>query len=466
MPWDNGRYTEPTLQKTKTLPTVTTKKAAASTKKAVTKKAATPKKTVAAKMPYWSNGQPTSPTLKKGPSVPGWSNGVFTPRTLGTGTGAATRSGSRTGAKSQGGAIPKKKSTTITSPSAEWNQNRVATTQPVAEEAVIPGFGKSLADYIASIGADPNVAAQLAAFSTERNAATQRAGTGDASLAAMYAALRAQTDKDSAASTARYAQGQQAAQGATDTAQANLSQANAAAQADQNTTLANLGVSGANDRPGGAAGVQEEYAKLSNSGVQQTGNASMQQLISQGNSQADYSGKMATAADFTGAGRRADLQTQLSDYLNELGAAEAEAKSAAQETSYNRAKDQYNADYQSYWDQQNWSDGRDDQAYSRAQNALSASSTNQPEAVDPTSLKGQQLASYTLQSAGVPSQDQNSIMQLIFKGASMAGTSAKGIKTSSFQAAYQAIQDAIASGTLDPSYQGAALSAAATVLGT
>jgi hypothetical protein len=57
-------------------------------------------------------------------------------------------------------------------------------------------------------------------------------------------------------------------------------------------------------------------------------------------------------------------------------------------------------------------------------------------------------------------------MNLIAQGANNAGTDAKGNKTNSFQGAYRAIQEAVASGQLSPNLQGQAVQAAVAAFGS
>lgn len=326
-----------------------------------------------------------------------------------------------------------------------------------------PMFGKTLADYLAGAGDGSGlITSQLAALEGLRNSGRQQQATGDSEIAAMYAALENSLRADREASQQRYAGAEQASKENTGEAQATIDAAAKAAQQAQNETLKNLGISGANKQ---SAATQAGYTSTNTAGNQQIGNATVQNLIERGASDSDLITQNVAAAGFRGANRRADLQQELMDYLSGLAGQEAQLRDSAAQQARDEARAQYEADYSNFWQNQQYGDSRDDEAWSRAMQEAELNGQSQQQ-IDPTDLKGQDAVVYSMQNAGVPARAQQAILNTIYSGLSNAGSLTKNGTTSPYAAAYAAVNQAVADGTIPSQYATLAFNAALQLSGS
>lgn len=314
------------------------------------------------------------------------------------------------------------------------------------QEQDVPMFGKSLSDYLSEAGDGSGlISSQLAALEAERARGRGQQQKGDADIAAMYAALQNSLRGDQATTAQRYTDAQAASQASTNQANSAIQNAQQQVAQSQDQTLANLGISDAGQQ---AERTQGEYHGMNTGTNAIKGDANVQNLISGGQGQQNLLQSNISAAGFQGASRRADLQTELMDYLSNIGNQEATLRDNARQQAQSLAQSRYGADSDAFYREQDYRNGLDDRAYNRGMDAdqrdlqwqqfQAEQDASSNQAVDPSKLRGNDSALYYLQQAGVAPQDQQVILQSIYES---IGTSDGG-KTPN---AYAAGQKAIAS---------------------
>lgn len=229
-------------------------------------------------------------------------------------------------------------------------------------------FDKTLADYLAQAGDGSNlITSQLAALEAQRASGRAQQQRGDSDIANMYAALQQSLKQDQASTGERYAAANQQSIDSSNAANQAIQQALTNAQSSQDQTLANLGISDAGKQ---AAQTQADYNTMNTAATATDADAARQALASQGQAQQDLYGSWGTAAGFRGNERRADLQNELAQYLSQIGGQEAQLRDSAAQQARSMAQQQYGADQDAFYRNQEYLQGLDDRAYSRGQDQL------------------------------------------------------------------------------------------------
>lgn len=229
-------------------------------------------------------------------------------------------------------------------------------------------FERTLSDYLAQAGDGSNlISSQLAALEAQRASGRAQQQRGDSDIANMYRALQASLKGDQADVASRYAAANQESINSSNAANQAIQQALTNAQGSQNETLANLGISDAGKQ---AAQTQADYNTMNTSAVATDADAARQALNRQGQAQGDLYGAWGTAAGFRGNERRADLQSELAQYLSQIAGQEAQLRDSAAQQARQMAQSQYSADQDAFYRQQEYMQGLDDRAYSRGQDQL------------------------------------------------------------------------------------------------
>lgn len=214
----------------------------------------------------------------------------------------------------------------------------------------IATFGKTLEDYLSNAGSGEDlIANQLRGLDRQRDLSRGDARTGTEAVGSIYGGLEKTFDQESKEADKQYEGTQQQIQSSTDAASRNLAQALASGNSDIAKTLANLGIEDSGKQ---AQQTRDEYGVQNANQAAQRGNADIQNLISRGQSQQDFLQGSQAAAGFAGADAQSEIQRDLQDVLGAYGTQENQLRDNAAIQARNNAVQQYNADAEAFYAQQ------------------------------------------------------------------------------------------------------------------
>lgn len=214
----------------------------------------------------------------------------------------------------------------------------------------ISTFEKTLQDYLAAAGnGEDLITNQLGALDDQRASGRADARTGKAAVGSIYGGLEDSFKGSKKQAGKQNRQAQDQIQDSTDAASANLAQALASGNSDIAKTLANLGISDAGQE---AQQTRDEYGIQNANQAAQRGNADIANLVSRGQTQQEFLGESQAAAGFAGSDAQSEIQRDLLDYLQQIGGQESQLRDNAALQARNNAVQQYNADAEAFYAQQ------------------------------------------------------------------------------------------------------------------
>lgn len=214
----------------------------------------------------------------------------------------------------------------------------------------ISTFDKTLQDYLDAAGSGEDlILNQLDALDDQRASGRQDARTGKQAVGSIYGGLEKSFDSAKKQAGQQNKSAQQQIQSSTDAASRNLSQALAAGNSDIAKTLAALGIS---DSAQQAQQTRDEYGVQNADQAARRGEADIANLVSRGQSQQDFLTGSQSAANFAGSDAQSEIQRDLLDYLQQIGGQESQLRDNAALQARNNAVQQYNADAEAFYQQQ------------------------------------------------------------------------------------------------------------------
>lgn len=238
----------------------------------------------------------------------------------------------------------------------------------------ISTFDKSLQDYLAAAGSGEDlIANQLRSLDKERATGRSDAAEGKAAVGSIYGGLKKSFNDDKKISRQQNKLAQKDIQSSADAASASLTNALAAGNSDIAQTLANLGIS---DAAGQAQATRDEYGIQNADTAARRGEADIAELVSRGQTQQDFLTESGAAAGFAGSDAQSEIQRDLLGYLQAIGGRESQLRDNAALQARNNAVQQYNADAEAFYRQQQaqvqaaeMAAQQDQQAWQRAMDA-------------------------------------------------------------------------------------------------
>lgn len=235
-------------------------------------------------------------------------------------------------------------------------------------------FGKTLEDYLSNAGSGEDlIQNQLRALDRQRNMSRGDARQGQRAIGSIYGGLEKSFDKAGRQSEKQYENTQKRVQSSTDAAADSLTGALAAGNSDIASTLAALGIEDSGQK---AQATRDEYGVQNINQAAERGNYDIQNLISRGQSQQDFLEGSQAAAGFAGADAQSEMRRDLQDILANIGNNESQLRDNAALQARNQAVQQYNADADAFYKQQQAqvaaqeaAMGQDQQAWERAMQA-------------------------------------------------------------------------------------------------
>lgn len=214
----------------------------------------------------------------------------------------------------------------------------------------ISTFDKTLEDYLAQAGSGEDlIANQLGALDDQRDTGRNDAREGKAAVGSIYGGLEKSFDESKRDARQMNKGAQKDIQSSADAASRSLTGALEAGNSDIASTLAALGIS---DSAQQAQGTRDEYGVQNVNQAASRGEADIANLVSRGQTQQDFLGGSQAAAGFAGSDAQSEIQRDLLGYLQQLGGQESQLRDNAALQARNNAVTQYNADSQSFYQQQ------------------------------------------------------------------------------------------------------------------
>lgn len=290
---------------------------------------------------------------------------------------------------------------------------RLPLTGGVAEDVVLPTFGKTIADYLAEAGDGSSlISGELSAMDAREQALKQQALTGDSAIAQIYAGLQNSLGKSGEDAGSRYAAAGTAAQGIQDGTAATIAAAQKNSEGAQAEIRKNLGMGDV--APSAAQNYQSADQSNAQSALAATGKSQQDYLQSLSMANQDFYGSNKTAAGFRGAESRAGLQQDLATRLAEMQQDRSSLQSNASQQAQQLAMQRYQADYGQFSDERNYTESLADKNYDRTWQQAQARQESQyrQQELDAASAEAQSKYAQE-QTAALPSYDkiQQQLMQ-------------------------------------------------------
>lgn len=214
----------------------------------------------------------------------------------------------------------------------------------------ISTFDKTLQDYLAQAGSGEDlITNQLGALDAQRRGGRADAREGRAALGSIYGGLEKSFDNSKGQARKINKGAQQDIQSSADAASQSLTGALAAGNSDIASTLAALGISDSGQQ---AQKTRDEYGVQNVNQAAMRGEADIANLVNRGQTQQEFLEGSQAAAGFAGSDAQSEISRDLLDYLQQIGGQESQLRDNAALQARNNAVQQYNADAEAFYAQQ------------------------------------------------------------------------------------------------------------------